>query len=54
MAVAIDGEILQDAYLAQLKPDSEIVLSRKSAVVKGRSSRAAHYFGIPAWLRLVP
>jgi sulfur-carrier protein len=25
MAVAIDGEIFQDAYLAQLNPESEIV-----------------------------
>ena len=40
MAVAIDDEIFQDAYLAQLKPDSEIVLSRKSAVVKvGQAAR---------------
>jgi molybdopterin converting factor small subunit len=29
MAVAIDGEIFQDAYMAQLKPDSEIVLIPK-------------------------
>ena len=29
MAVAIDGEIFQDAYQAQLKPDSEIVLIPK-------------------------
>jgi sulfur-carrier protein len=29
MAVAIDGEIYQDAYLAPLKPDSEIVLIPK-------------------------
>src|SRR6516165_2976348 len=29
MAVAIDGEIFQDAYLAQLKPESEIVLIPK-------------------------
>ncbi len=29
MAVAIDGEIFQDAYLAELKPDSEIVLIPK-------------------------
>jgi len=29
MAVAIDGEIFQDAYLAQLKPDSEIYLIPK-------------------------
>jgi molybdopterin synthase sulfur carrier subunit len=26
MAVAIDGEIFQDAYQAQLNPDSEVVL----------------------------
>jgi hypothetical protein len=29
MAVAIDGEIFQDAYLVQLKPESEIVLIPK-------------------------
>ena len=29
MAVAIDGVIFQDAYAAQLKPDSEIVLIPK-------------------------
>ena len=29
MAVAIDGEIFQDAYAAQLRPDSEIVLIPK-------------------------
>ncbi len=29
MAVAIDGEIYQDAYQAQLNPDSEIVLIPK-------------------------
>jgi molybdopterin converting factor small subunit len=29
MAVAIDGEIYQDAYSAQFKPDSEIVLIPK-------------------------
>jgi molybdopterin synthase sulfur carrier subunit len=29
MAVAIDGEIFQDAYGVQLKPDSEIVLIPK-------------------------
>jgi molybdopterin synthase sulfur carrier subunit len=29
MAVAIDGEIYQDAYLAPLKPDSEIYLIPK-------------------------
>jgi hypothetical protein len=29
MAVAIDGEIFQDAYLAPLKPDSEINLIPK-------------------------
>jgi molybdopterin synthase sulfur carrier subunit len=29
MAVAIDGEIYQDAYSAALKPDSEIVLIPK-------------------------
>ena len=29
MAVAIDGEIFQDAYLAQLNPESEIVLIPK-------------------------
>ena len=29
MAVAIDGEIFQDAYAAQLKPESEIVLIPK-------------------------
>jgi len=29
MAIAIDGEIFQDAYLAELKPDSEIVLIPK-------------------------
>jgi molybdopterin converting factor small subunit len=29
MAVAIDGEIYQDAYAAPLKPDSEIVLIPK-------------------------
>jgi len=29
MAVAIDGEIFQDAYMAQLNPDSEIVLIPK-------------------------
>jgi molybdopterin converting factor small subunit len=31
MAVAIDGEIFQDAYGAQLRPDSEIVLIPKIA-----------------------
>lgn len=29
MAIAIDGEIYQDAYHAELKPDSEIVLIPK-------------------------
>jgi len=29
MALAIDGEIYQDAYLAQLNPDSEIYLIPK-------------------------
>ena len=29
MAVAIDGEIFQDAYQAQLSPDSEVVLIPK-------------------------
>jgi molybdopterin converting factor small subunit len=29
MAVAIDGEIFQDAYLEKLKPDSEVVLIPK-------------------------
>jgi sulfur-carrier protein len=29
MALAIDGEIYQDAYLAPLKPESEIVLIPK-------------------------
>jgi hypothetical protein len=29
MAVAIDGEIFQDAYLAPLKPESEIYLIPK-------------------------
>jgi molybdopterin converting factor small subunit len=29
MAIAIDGEIFQDAYLERLKPDSEIVLIPK-------------------------
>lgn len=29
MAVAIDGEIYQDAYQARLKPDSEVVLIPK-------------------------
>jgi len=29
MAVAIDGEIFQDAYSAQLRPESEIVLIPK-------------------------
>jgi molybdopterin converting factor small subunit len=29
MAVAIDGEIFQDAYSAELRPDSEIVLIPK-------------------------
>ena len=29
MAVAIDGEIFQDAYLAQLNPESEIYLIPK-------------------------
>jgi molybdopterin converting factor small subunit len=29
MAIAIDGEIFQDAYLEALKPDSEIVLIPK-------------------------
>jgi sulfur-carrier protein len=29
MAVAIDGEIFQDAYHAELKPGSEIVLIPK-------------------------
>ena len=31
MAVAIDGEIFQDAYAAQLRPGSEIVLIPKIA-----------------------
>ena len=31
MAVAIDGEIYQDAYGARLRPDSEIVLIPKIA-----------------------
>jgi molybdopterin converting factor small subunit len=29
MAIAIDGEIFQDAYLEELRPDSEIVLIPK-------------------------
>jgi sulfur-carrier protein len=29
MAIAIDGEIFQDAYLEELKPNSEIVLIPK-------------------------
>jgi len=29
MAVAIDGEIFQDSYAVQLRPDSEIVLIPK-------------------------
>jgi sulfur-carrier protein len=29
MAIAIDGEIFQDAYAVELKPDSEIVLIPK-------------------------
>ncbi len=29
MAVAIDGEIFQDAYAAELRPDSEICLIPK-------------------------
>lgn len=29
MAVAIDGEIFQDAYQAELRPDSEVVLIPK-------------------------
>ena len=29
MAVAIDGEIFQDAYQASLNPDSEVVLIPK-------------------------
>ncbi|HZK91827.1 MAG TPA: MoaD/ThiS family protein [Stellaceae bacterium] len=29
MAIAIDGEIFQDAYLEKLKPDSEVVLIPK-------------------------
>jgi molybdopterin synthase sulfur carrier subunit len=29
MAIAIDGEIFQDAYAAELKPDSEIYLIPK-------------------------
>jgi molybdopterin synthase sulfur carrier subunit len=29
MAIAIDGEIFQDAYLEKLKPNSEIVLIPK-------------------------
>jgi molybdopterin converting factor small subunit len=29
MAIAIDGEIFQDAYHVELKPDSEIVLIPK-------------------------
>ena len=29
MAIAIDGEIYQDAYLAPLKPESEICLIPK-------------------------
>jgi len=29
MAVAIDGEIYQDAYMARLEPDSEVVLIPK-------------------------
>jgi molybdopterin converting factor small subunit len=29
MAIAIDGEIFQDAYLEKLRPDSEIVLIPK-------------------------
>jgi molybdopterin converting factor small subunit len=31
MAVAIDGEIFQDAYAAQFGPDSEVVLIPKIA-----------------------
>jgi molybdopterin converting factor small subunit len=31
MAVAIDGEIFQDAYAAELRPESEIVLIPKIA-----------------------
>ena len=32
--MAIDGEIYQDAYLAPLKPESEIYLIPKSAAVE--------------------
>jgi len=34
MAVAIDGEIFQDAYLVPLNPDSEIYLIPKSAAAE--------------------
>jgi hypothetical protein len=34
MAVAIDGGIFQDAYLAPLNPDSEIYLIPKSAAAE--------------------
>jgi hypothetical protein len=39
MAVAIDGEIYQDAYLARLNPDSEIYLIPKSAAAESLSRR---------------
>jgi len=44
MAVAIDGEIFQDAYLAPLNPESEIYLIPKSAA----ADRAARLMTTPA------
>ena len=39
MAVAIDGEIFQDAYMARLEPNSEIVLIPKIAAVEAKGAR---------------
>ena len=39
LAVAIEGEIFQDAYLAPFKPESEIYLIPKSAADDRRAAR---------------
>jgi hypothetical protein len=43
MAVAIDGEIFQDAYLAPLNPDSEIYLIPKIGAVEFSPKRISHF-----------
>ena len=43
MAVAIDGEIYQDACLAELNPESEIYLIPKSATAEATTICAPEF-----------